>query len=228
MAHKADGCVCQTEGIMSWYKPILYSRTLTAVIPNSISNEVFKKTTGDKHNKIILTIGRLEAQKNHALLINAFAEIASEYPEYRLAIYGKGPLEKELKEQIESMELNGRVLMPGFTNDIVSVYSHSAIFVLTSNHEGMPNVLAEAMAMGLPCISTDCDGGGARELIKDGVSGILIPCNDKDSLIMALRTLIDNADYASFLAFNAESIRKRLNPTIIHTRWEKYLIQFTG
>ena len=222
LACKAYGCVCQTSEIMDWYRERLSSKCRTAIIPNTINNDVLNASICERKEKVIMTMGRLEPQKNQAMLISAFADLANDYPDYKLAIYGKGPLEQDLNEQINSLNLQGRVEMRGFTKDVIEAYHHSDIFVLTSNHEGMPNVLAEAMAMGLPCISTDCGGGGAKELINDGINGIIVPKNDKSALVESIRKLIENRVYADNLSHEAVLIKKRLSPEVIHKQWETF------
>ena len=91
LAHKADGCVCQTTTIMEWYNAKLQKSTQTAIIPNSINEDMLKAPVSERKEKIIMTMGRLEPQKNQKMLISAFAEVAKQYPEYKLYIYGKGP-----------------------------------------------------------------------------------------------------------------------------------------
>lgn len=222
LAHKADGCVCQTKAIMDWYLPALDEKAKWAVIPNALSKDVLDSTPSPLNGHLIMSMGRLEPQKNQRMLIEAFAEIASDFPEYELSIYGKGPLETELKKQIEDLGIENKVHLPGFTNDVVSAYRQSSMFVLTSEHEGMPNVLAEAMAMGLPCISTDCGGGGARELIQDGINGLLIKRGDKEDLLKSMRYLLKDPGYANHLRQQALKIRKQLTPETIHLKWMEF------
>ena len=221
-AHKADGCVCQTSTIMQWYQASLKSKTQTVVIPNSINSEVLKANVSERNDKVIMTMGRLEPQKNQKMLISVFAEIAKSHPDYKLVIYGKGPLEQELKEQVSLLNIFDQVEFKGFTNNVVDAYQHASIFVLTSNHEGMPNVLAEALAMGLACVSTDCGGGGARDLIQDGINGLLINRENNKGLDVALNKLIGDYSYASELASNAVNIRKKVNSDMIHQSWESF------
>lgn len=222
MARKADGCVCQTTTILNWYRTKLSPKTKSIVVANSINGDVLNAAVSELGDKVIMTMGRLEPQKNQAMLISAFAELANVYPEYNLVIYGKGPLENDLKAQITSLGLDNRIELRGFTNNVVEAYRHSCLFVLTSDHEGMPNVLAEAMAMGLPCISTDCGGGGAKELISNGENGLLIPRQDKQSLIKAINDILSSETLSRQLSVNAIKVREKLSPTIIHAKWEDY------
>lgn len=222
LGHKADGCVCQTSTIMQWYQTSLKSKTQTIVIPNSINSEILKANVSNRLDKVIMTMGRLEPQKNQKMLISAFVKIAQSYPNYKLVIYGKGPLEQELKGLVSSLSIEDNVEFKGFTNNVVDAYQHASIFALTSNHEGMPNVLAEAMAMGLTCISTDCGGGGAKELIQDGVNGILISRDDESALIKSLKQVIEDNEFALNLAGEATRIRTTLAPEAIHFKWEMF------
>lgn len=222
---RADGVVCQTKVIRDWYSPHISKKTSIVVIPNSINQDILNANVIKGRQKVILTMGRLEPQKNQRLLISAFAELANQYPEWNLHIYGKGPLENVLRKEIESYGLVGRVELLGFTKDVVSAYRTAGLFVLTSNHEGMPNVLAEAMAMGLPCVSTDCGGGGARELIQDCINGLLIPCNDKEALVKSINYILKDVNYRNNLGAMASKIRNELNPDTIHRQWEVFFIQ---
>lgn len=98
--------------------------------------------------------------KNHALLIKAFATISDRYPDYRLVIYGDGPLRQQLETLVEDLGMADKVSLPGYTTFVREKMEQASLFVLTSDWEGMPNALIEAMALGVPCISTDCKGGG--------------------------------------------------------------------
>lgn len=226
-SRRADGVACQTKVIRDWYSPYVESKTKVVVIPNSINKDILDANVVKERKKVILTMGRLAPQKNQKLLIDAFAELADEYPEWNIHIYGKGPLEDDIRSRIDSLGLNNRVQLFGFTKDAVGAYNTAGLFVLTSDHEGMPNVLAEAMAMGLPCISTDCGGGGARELIQDCINGLLIPCNDKQALVKAINYILKDENYGNNLGAMASKIRNKLTPEAIHNQWELYFDAFT-
>ncbi|MXP74782.1 glycosyltransferase [Lachnospiraceae bacterium WCA-9-b2] len=102
----------------------------------------------------------------------------------------------------------------------------SAIFVMTSNFEGMPNALLEAMALGLPCISTDCPCGGPRSLIETGKNGLLIPVGDIEALEKALRVLLKSPDFADSLGREATLIRGKLDIENIGRQWLEYMSSF--
>ncbi len=219
-AKRAEACVCQTSVIASWYEHYMGKNATLIVIPNAVNPSLLEEKPCKCDEKTIVTIGRLSQQKNQELLIRSFAEIKDTFPEYKLLIFGEGPLRSYLEALVNDLGLVGRVLLPGFKTDIIEVLNKTGVFVLTSDHEGMPNVLEEALVMGIPCISTDCGGGGARQLIDNGINGLLIPINDKPSLLEAMKKLIEDREYALNLGSNAVKLRTVLNPPAIHAVWE--------
>lgn len=222
LAHRADACICQTNVNASWYVSSVLMKSPVIVIPNPINSKILNASFSDRSEKTIITLGRLAPQKNQRMMIEAFAKVANEYPDYRMIIYGEGPLREELELLTKKLELENRISFPGFVSDVVEVMQHASLFVMTSDHEGMPNALQEAMAMRLPCISTDCGGGGARELIQDGINGVLIKRNDLEGLVKGLRGILSDDDYAVFLASMACKIRNEYTPDLIHKRWESF------
>lgn len=222
LAKRADAWVFQTETTKSWYLPYL-AGTQTVIIPNPINDSFLRPVYCGKRRKEIVTAGRLTQVKNHALLIDAFARIANKHSDVTLKIYGDGSLLDALKELAESLGVGNRVLFPGF-----GVWGEesidSAMFVLSSNLEGMPNALMEAMAMGLPCISTDCDGGGARFLIEDGINGLLVPKNDDEAMALAMDKILADPDFANQLGTEAHKICERLAPETVFKEWENAII----
>lgn len=116
---------------------------------------------GEREN-VIVAAGRLAPQKNFSLLIKAFARFNKHHPEYTLRIYGEGELREELTNLTNSLQIAEKVELPGRSVSLLQEMNSAAMFVLTSDYEGMPNVLLEAMCMGMPVISTDCPSGGRK------------------------------------------------------------------
>ena len=223
LAHRADGWVFQTDAAMGWYQGKL-GKSKTIIIPNAINFDFLGNIEIAEKRPVIVSVGRLKGMKNHTLLINAFSRICDKYPEYVLEIYGEGEAKGVLEDLINNLNLNTRVHLMGFQNNINEKIKNASLFVLSSNHEGMPNALIEAMAMGLPCISTDCDGGGAKFLIKDGVNGLLVPKNDVEVMAEAMDKLLSNPKLANQLGVEAHQICERLAPEKIYSEWEKFIL----
>lgn len=99
----------------------------------------------------------------------------------------------------------------------------AAMFVLSSDYEGLPNVLIEAMAMGLPVISTDCPSGGPANLIEDGRNGLLVPVGDENALYKAMSSIAESEELASMLGENALKIKEKLDAAVVAERWRNYL-----
>ncbi|WP_246191668.1 glycosyltransferase [Pseudoxanthomonas gei] len=133
---------------------------------------------------VILTVGTLKAVKNHAFLIEAFSRLPTKL-NATLCILGEGQLRSEIEKIVESKGLIGRVLLPGFRTDTTPWYRRADIFVLSSRHEGFGNVIVEALAQGIPVVSTDCPSG-PREILCDGKYGRLVPVGDVDAFASAM------------------------------------------
>ena len=162
-------------------------------------------------------------RNSHVFLIKAFADVSKNFPDYKLVIYGDGSRKDEYIKLAESLGVAEKVSFPGYVTDIGGKIADASLFVLSSDYEGMPNALMEAMALGLPCISTDCPCGGPRFLIKDGVNGLLVPVGDREALGEAMRKILDSPFFALSCASNAQDICKTLAPDKIYGEWEKYI-----
>ena len=138
---------------------------------------------------LIVTAGRLVPVKDHRTLIAAFARLRATRPA-RLAIFGEGPLEPGLRAQIDRLGLTGDVLLPGYVNDPAAIYAAADLFVLSSTSEGFGNVLIEAMASGVPVVSTDAPHG-PRDILANGQYGRLVPVGDEDALAEAMEQSLD-------------------------------------
>ncbi len=215
----ADGCVFQTTEAQSWFPKKLQKKS--NVIFNAVDEKFFQFDYIGGND--IVTLGRLNKQKNQKMIINAFAEIAPLYPDTKLRIYGIGALESELKEQIKALNLEESVMLMGLTTDSVSVLQNSRIFVLSSDYEGMPNALVEALTVGVPSISTDCPCGGPKSIIENNINGILIPVGGEKELSLALVSLLSNKERADSIGKEAKKRAQAYHPDIVFARWREYV-----
>jgi len=214
---RADCVVFQSNGAKRCYPE--YVQRKSRVILNPMRTEGFPIHDFEKEDHTIVSVGRLVPQKNQKLLIKAFSRIQDEFPDYRLVIYGEGSLRCELTERIRELGLCGRVSLPGTVRDVQNRIRDSSLFVLTSDYEGIPNALMEALALGLPCISTDCSPGGARELIRDGVDGLIVACGDHEALAQAMGEMLRNRERAACMGRAALHIRERADSQKIAGEW---------
>jgi len=228
LMHRADGFVFQTKDAKAFYSGEIAKRSVVIPNPLFIGDDCPDTQYVGEREKTIVTTGRLNKQKNHPLLIRAFKRIVEEYPDYKLIIYGEGPERKNDETLIRELGLQKRVLLPGSINDVLEKICKSSLYVLSSDFEGMPNALMEAMALGLPCISTDCPCGGPRELIENEINGILVPVGDKHALVNALEQLITNRKMALQMGKNALAIRETHSKDVICQRWLDYFKQVVG
>lgn len=218
----ARGIVFQTEMAKSFFPESIQKKGV--VLANPIeADRIPRQYTGDRE-KIIVAAGRLFHQKNFPLLLSAFSRFSPRHPEYRLRIYGEGYMLEELKVLCLEHGIQEKVEFPGKSNVLLEKMNSAAMFVLSSDYEGMPNVLLEAMCMGMPVISTDCPSGGPRELIEDGVNGLLVPVGDEKALSAAMEKLTDSV-YAKTLADNALKLREKLTSQEVFVSWYRYLFE---
>lgn len=217
----AKKIVFQTKDAKACYSKRLQKNSV--VIPNPVSNNLEEPYYG-KRRKQIVAVGRLEPQKNYELLLEAFGKLVLEYSEYQLVIYGKGKLKEKLLRKIQEEHLEDRVIFKGFSTNIWREEKDSAMYVLSSDYEGMPNSLLEAMAVGMPVISTNCPIGGPAMVIESEVNGLLVPVGDKEELYNAMKTFVRDEDYADKLGKEAVKIREKLGIEKICDQWLDYLM----
>ena len=212
----ADICVFQTEQAKQHFSKRVQAKGY--IIPNPINPELPEPYEGER-KKVIIAVARLEKQKNLLMLINAFSLFHENHPEYSLEIYGRGSLEMELNDLISAKDLRDSVHLMGFSDDIYSKMRECAMYVSSSDYEGISNSMIEAMGLGLPTICTDCPVGGARKTIINGVNGLLVPVGDVQSLYEAMCKIADNPELAEKLSGNAVKIREDLSADRIAQQW---------
>lgn len=226
-ASRADGWVFQTKDAKKWYGEAI-KNCKTIVIPNAINLLFIRAPYKGTRRKVIAGVGRLSKQKNFSLLIRAFAKISPDFPDYSLTIYGKGDMESELKDLAVTLGVQEKVQFPGNIQNIADEMEKNTMFVLSSDFEGMPNALMEAMALGVPCIATDCPCGGPRYLIQNDVNGLLVPVGDVDEMAEAMSKVLGDPKKAKNLGEEARKITERLEPNKVYGEWEKFIYAVVG
>ncbi len=215
----AKGVVFQTEDAKAWFDEKIQKKS--QIILNQVDIRFYEQEPKDC-KKDIVTTGRLVAQKNHEMLIDAFASVANDIKD-NLYIYGQGPYKEKLEAKIKNMGLEERIFLPGATDKVPEVVKSAKLFVLSSDFEGMPNALMEAMVLGTAVVSTDCPCGGPKYLIDNMENGVLVPIKDKNKMAEAINLLMKNDDLRAKLGQNAKKSSMNFHPDVIYSEWEKFL-----
>lgn len=219
---RVAGFVFQTKVARDYFNEKIRSRS--TVIHNSVMiNCSYDLAQSVEREKRIVGVGRLHEQKNFPLLINAYSLIAEKYPDYVLEIYGEGKQREELQELIISKGLQDRILLKGARKDVHDCIYNASLFVLSSDYEGMPNALMEAMALGLPCISTNWRPGAANELISENENGFIVPMGDEKCLAERIAFMLERKEEAERMGKNASEILKTHTHEKVFNMWNDFL-----
>lgn len=219
---KADGVVFQSPDAQKWYQE--NTSVNGTVIFNPVKPDLPEPYTGER-NKRIVNFCRISAQKNLTMLVDAFAEFHNVFPDYELDIFGDsvgdfvdGYMEL-LTSHIKHHQCTDCIHINPSRSNIHSHIRDYSMFVSSSDFEGMSNSMLEAMALGLPCVCTDCPAGGARAVIKDGENGLLTPVGDAHALYLAMKRIAENPELANKLSQNSVKIRETLSVDKIIDEW---------
>ena len=215
----ADAVVFQTNESAECFPGLSASRTW--IIPNAVRFSV-KNWSGQESNHIVF-VGRLEPQKNPAMLIESFEMFLKTHKKYTLDIYGDGSLRSGLEHLADERGISPSVIFHGHSNGVLDKMASALAYVSTSDYEGISNSMLEAMSMGMPCVCTDCAGGGARLAISDGENGLLVPCGDTQAMSQAMSRIADSDAYARKLGDAARASMDRFAPDAIYGRWIEIL-----
>lgn len=216
----ASGVILQTERSRSFFSKKV-SKT-AVILPNSLNPAFLRERYRGEREKRIVSVGRLDANKNHEMMFRAFAGLADKYPEYTLTVYGEGELREALQELIAALAMEERIFLPGVIPDVADKIEKASLFLLTSYSEGISNALIEAMALGLPVIATDVPSGGTQELIRNEENGLIIPTGDVEALEEAMDRLLSDREFAERLGEQAHKIQERLSPDRVNRQWQEY------
>ena len=226
---KADGVVLQTKDELQFYGDKLKNAT---VINNPVKAGLPKRFIGERR-KVIVNFCRVSKQKNLPLLFEAMQKLQRDFTEYVLEIYGntvekhEEELLKEYQKMLNDMDAESYIKLLTPSKDVHKIIRDYAMFVSSSDFEGLSNSMIEAMAIGLPCVCTDCLGGGAREMITDGENGLLVPMNDSESLYQAMKRFIEEPELAEKCSINAEKKKEELSLPVIADKWLEYIESVT-
>lgn len=221
---KAEGVIVQTSEQAEYFGKRIYKKA--TILPNAINaNFIGKVYDGYRKNEIV-TVGRIDDNKNQKMLVEAFSLIAAKFPSTQVIIYGDGEGKTKLEQLIQEKKLGNRVLLAGHQTDIKSKIEKARIFVLTSRVEGMPNAMIEAMALGLVPISTDFGGGGVKQLIQDGKNGYIVAVDDVKALSEKIEMVLTDEKLEESLRKNAIVVQEKLNPDIVYSQWKDYFEKF--
>lgn len=218
---KAAGIVLQTQDAMDYFPKRMHKKSI--ILDNPLNPEFIEEYyVGERSNEIV-SVGRIDSNKNQKLIIDAFYQITEEFPDIKLVLYGDGEDREKLLEYVQRNSYSDRILLPGAVNNVKERIRKSRLFVLSSNTEGMPNALMEALALGIPSISTDCPCGGPKMLMDGKENGILVPVGDGKKMAEAMRTILGDRELWNKYSRNAYKITESLHPDTVNEKWENFL-----
>lgn len=209
--------VAQTNTTASWI--VKYCNAKVVNIPNHIREmPVFD----EERLNIVVSVGRLDKQKGHDVLVKAFSKTSATFPNWRLIICGDGVERVSLESLRDSLGLLNSVQFLGVVKDVETWFSRAGLIVQASRFEGFPNVLLEAMSMGAAVISTDCLSGPS-DIIQNGENGRLVPVDDVDYLSKVMAELMGNAKLRCTLGQSAKSVRVKYSQAVVMCQWNTIL-----
>ncbi len=215
---KADLLVCQTDYVKAYYAKRKVLRSV--VIPNPVRSGLPERYEGER-DKVIVNFCRLNRQKNIPMMVDAFSIFSQKHGDYTIHIYGEGALKEELVQYIAAKGLSDKIQIFDFAADVHQRILQSAMFVSSSDYEGISNSMLEALAIGLPSICTDCPVGGARLVIESGVNGILVPLRDAEALAEAMTAVADDRELSERLSKAAVGVKTRFSVDNIIAQWKE-------
>jgi glycosyltransferase involved in cell wall biosynthesis len=217
-ASYSDRIITLTNKDAENYRKKLGARSVC--IPNAITIESQNKSPLTE--KRVLAIGRLSEQKGFDLLVQAWGKTENRKKGWKLRIVGSGKMHPLLLKMIKELDVENSVEIIPATTDVISLYMQASLFVMSSRYEGLPLVLIEAMAMGLPIVSFDCETG-PQDIILDQVTGILVPALDTEKLAQELDVLMADEPKRKLFGENGIQNSKKFEPEVILDKWESLL-----
>jgi len=221
---RAAGCVFQTQEQMSYFPDSLQKRS--RIILNPVNDKYLNVPKPEVREKTVVQSGRLVDFKNQAMLLKAFIQVHEKHPDYSLKIYGGDSFDgtKELLESIiRENHAEGYMKLMGASDSLEKELPKSSVYAFSSDYEGMPNALLEAMTLGMPVVATDCPCGGPRTVIENEINGLLIPTGDQTAMEEGINRLIEDREFAERLGENARRISERIEGKAVLAQWQDYI-----
>lgn len=218
--HHAKKIVFQTQEARDYFDAAI--REKGVVIGNPLKTNL-PVWNSEKHRKVFMTACRITEQKNIPMLIDAFVLFHKKHPEYTLEIYGDAETKSyqlKMEQHVKNCAAEEYITFKGHSTEIHSIMCDSEVFVLSSDYEGLSNSMLEAMAIGIPCICTDCPPGGAREYMKNGEAGCLVPVGDVVALAEKMCYLADDEEREKAVSKKEQYVRELLRRDNVCARWE--------
>ncbi len=222
--HGLDLLSTLTEDDAVAYRKLLKDRTRIEVFPNAVPDVGGHRSRLDQ--KVVVAAGRLVRQKGFDRLLPAWAEVVKEHPDWQLRIFGSGGERDNLQRQIEGLGIETSAHLMGFTRTLHEEMSRASLYVLSSRQEGFPMVLLEAMGVGLPVVSVDCETG-PRDIVREGVDGHVVPEEDTGALAAAMSSLMGDADRRNAFGAAALETAARYDAAQIAARWEERITELS-
>ena len=214
---RLDAVSALTEGTAQGYRDLVGPDATVVCIPNAAPARVSASSRLDA--PLVIAAGALSTRKGFDRLLEAWARVAPERPDWRLEIFGEGPAGDDLHELVETLGVSDSVQLRGHSSQVRQEMARASAFVMTSRREGFPMVLLEAMSVGLPTVAYDCPTG-PRDIISHGVDGYVVPNGRTRLLAGALERLMDDADLRSRMGAAALENVARYRIDVIAARWE--------
>ncbi len=214
------------EHFGSWFPESLQSKIVA--IPNYVPDDYFSSESKSVATKKIIGVGRLAAVKNYETLVNAWAVISKEFPDWSVEIYGTGPDEEKLKALIKTLGVANSFFLMGHTSDVMEKYDESLIFCHPATHEGFGLSVAEALARDLPVVAyKDCEG--VNQFVVNNENGLLIERGKTaDSMAVALKQMISGDEMRKKLAGNAKESIRLFSETKYYQRYSQLITEVVG
>ena len=218
-----DYGIFQTGKARDYYKiPIEHCAVIAN--PFSLNGNIEHPLPYETRNKEIIFAGRFNIkQKRQDIAVRAFALFYDKHPDYKLIFCGDGKDTARVQELVESLGLSNSVVFEGLVSDMKSRVSNSKLLILSSDYEGIPNVILEAFTWGLPVVTTDCSPGGARVLVDDGENGYIVPVRDYKAMAERMENLVDNDYIANKFIENGLRRLHNFAPKEIFDHWYEFV-----